>query len=123
MATFPALEPLTRAYDFGAYPVSERSAFAGGSTRFRHGTVSSNHSLQLGYSNLTATEARLIRNHYREQQGGYLAFELSAEAWAGHTSTVDLVPYTTRWRYAEPPQETHKNGGLIDVTINLVSVI
>lgn len=123
MATFPALEPLTRSYDFGQYPVSDRPAFAGGPVRFRHGTVSSGHGLLLGYSNLTATEAKLIRDHYRDQQGGFLPFDLSPEAWAGHSSMTDLVPSTTQWRYAEAPQETHKDGGLMDVTVSLVSVI
>ena len=91
--------------------------------RFRHGTTPANHRLRLGFVNLSAAEAKLLRDHYRTQQGGYLAFSLSAEAWAGHTTATDLVPTTTLWRYSKPPEETHKNGGLVDVTVELVSVI
>lgn len=123
MATFPALEPLTRSYDFGSYPISQRAVFAGGPVRFRHGTTPSGHGLQLGFSNLTAAEGQLIRDHYRAQQGGYLSFSLSTDVWRGHDSMTDLVPSTTRWVYAEPPQETHKDGGMMDVTVSLVSVI
>lgn len=123
MADFPALEPKTRRYTFGDYPITEEASFAGGVVRFRHGTTASGHVLTLGYEHLSATEAKLLRDHYRTQQGGYLAFSLSAEAWAGHTTATDLVPTTTLWRYSKPPEETHKNGGLVDVTVELVSVI
>lgn len=123
MADFPALEPKSRSYDMGSYPISERPTFAGGSMRFRHGTVARGHGLQMVFFHLSAAEGKLIRDHYQGQQGGYLAFALSADAWRGHDSMTDLVPSTTRWRYAEPPEETHKDGGYMDVTVSLVSVI
>lgn len=123
MADFPALEPKTRAYTAGEFPITTERSFAGGTVRFRHGTVASGHVLKLGFENLTATEGALIRNHYRSQQGTYLAFALSAEVWLGHSSATDLVPATTLWRYNGPPEETHKPGGNMDVTVELVSVI
>jgi hypothetical protein len=123
MATFPALEPKTRAYSFGAYPVSEESGFVGGAVRFRHGTTSFSHTLALGFTALTEAQAKLLRDHYRAQQGGYLSFPLSTEAWAGHTTFTDLVPATTLWRYAKPLDETHGSGGLFDVTAELLSCI
>ena len=36
MATFPALEPYGRGYDFGDFSASEMTAFGGGSMRFSH---------------------------------------------------------------------------------------
>lgn len=121
MASFPALRPAARRYSMGVYPVSEERGFGGGSVRFLHGTTNSGHSLELEFVLLTAAEAKLLRDHYRLQQGGFLPFDLGADAWAGHTSATDLVPSTTLWRYENPPEETHRNGGLVDVTIQLSS--
>lgn len=120
---FPSLAPVTRRYSMGIFPVTTESGFGGGSIRFLHGSTSSGHTLELGYENLTATEASLIREHYRLRDGTHQSFLLSAEAWAGHTSATDLVPTTTRWKYAGPPEETHKRGGLVDVAVSLLSVI
>jgi hypothetical protein len=123
MATFPALRPAARRYSFGSYPTTQETGFGGGSVRFLHGSTSSRHALELGFQLLTQAEAKMLRDHYREQQGGFLPFDLSIEAWAGHTSRTDLVPSTTQWRYANPPEETHLKGGWINVTIVLESVI
>lgn len=122
MALFPALEPKGRSYSFGVFPVTEHAGVAGAVTRFRHGAVSAAHVLNLNFQDLTQAEAKLIRDHYRGQQGGYLSFALSAEAWAGHASSTDLVPATTQWRYAQPPEETHKRGGWVDMTVQLEAV-
>lgn len=122
MATFPALEPATRRYSMGAFPITEEKGFGGGSVRFKHGTTAYGHNLELGFAALTQAEAKLLRDHYREQQGGYIAFPLSAQAWAGHTSFTDLVPLSTHWRYASQPQEDHLSAGYVNVQITLVSV-
>jgi hypothetical protein len=122
MATFPALKPATRRYSMGVYPVTEERGFGGGSVRFNHGTTPHGHTLELGFTALTAAQAKLLRDHYRGQQGGYVSFPLSTEAWAGHTSFTDLVPATTYWRYASAPEETHRTGGYVDVSIALLSV-
>lgn len=121
MTTFPALRPATRSYSFGEYPISTVALFAGGPVRFKHGATAYGHTLQLGFVALTAAQAKLLRDHYREQDGSYTSFPLSAEAWAGHTSLEDLVPATTYWRYASQPEETHRTGGYIDVAISLLS--
>lgn len=122
MAEFPALKPVTRRYSMGVYPVTEERGFGGGSIRFKHGTIPYGHNLELGFIALTQAQAKLLRDHYREQQGGYISFQLSAEAWAGHASFTDLVPTSTYWRYAAAPQETHRTGGYVDVSITMLSV-
>lgn len=122
MATFPALEPATRRYSMGTFPITEERGFGGGSVRFKHGATAYGHNLELGFTALTQAEAKLLRDHYREQQGGYIAFPLSAEAWAGHASFTDLVPTSTHWRYASQPQEDHLSGGYVNVQITLASV-
>ena len=122
MATFPALKPATRRYSMGVYPVTEERGFGGGSIRFKHGAIAYGHNLELGFVALTAAQAKLLRDHYREQQGGYISFPLSAEAWAGHASFTDLVPSSTYWRYASAPEEAHRPGGYVDVSITMLSV-
>jgi hypothetical protein len=122
MATFPALKPATRRYSMGVYPVTEERGFGGGSVRFRHGATAYGHTLELGFVALTAANAKLLRDHYRTQQGGYLTFPLSAEAWSDHASTTDLVPATTYWRYASPIQETFLPNGFREVTVSLIAV-
>jgi hypothetical protein len=122
MATFPALKPATRRYSMGVFPVTEERGFGGGSIRFRHGSTAYGHTLELGFVALTQAQAKLIRDHYREQQGGYRSFQLSSEAWAGHTNFYDLVPSTTDWRYSTFPTEQHRANGYADITITLISV-
>lgn len=107
----------------GAFPVTVEKGFGGGNTRFLHGSVSSGHTLELGFENLTEAEATQIREHYIGQNGGHVAFSLSSNAWAGHSSMTDLVPSTTQWKYSGPPEETHKSAGYVDMTVSLLSVI
>lgn len=123
MAQFPALQPVSRRYSMGLYPVTTETGFGGGNVRFLHGSIASGHSLELGFENLTQTEAGSIRTHYRGQDGSHQAFALSTQAWAGHSSMTDLVPSTTLWCYASPPEETHKSGGFVDMSVSLRSVI
>lgn len=123
MATFPALRPAARRYSFAQFPVTEERGFGGGSVRFLHGSTSSGLQLELGYESLTQAEAKLLRDHYRGQQGGFLSFNLSTEAWAGHTDLSVLAPAATQWIYTDPPEEAHRSGGLVDVTVQLRSVI
>jgi hypothetical protein len=122
MATFPSLEPTSRTYDFGRYPVTTQSGWAGGMVRFRHGLSPANHRLTLEYTYITEAQAKLLRDHYREQRGGFFQFALSSTAWAGHSSMTDLVPSTTSWRYAKQPEETHRSGSLVDMIIELEAV-
>ena len=121
MATFPALEPATRSYRLGVYPVTTQAAWASEPVRFRHGRRSHSLQLTLGYSLLTAAEAALIRTHWRTQAGGVEPFLLSIEAMLGH-GAADIVPDGTLWRYVSPPQESHRSGGLIDLAVELQTV-
>jgi hypothetical protein len=122
MPIFPSLTPATRRYSMGIFPVTEERGFGGGSIRFRHGSTAYGHTLELTFTALTQAQAKQLRDHYRIQQGGLRSFQLSSQAWAGHTSFTDLVPLTTEWRYASPPTEEHLAVGYVNVTISLVSV-
>jgi hypothetical protein len=121
MATFPALEPATRSYDLGAFPLTEQASISAGTVRFRHGTTATNFSLQLEYIYLSDAEAAQIRTHFQGQGGSYRSFMLPPIIWKGHTSSGNVFPVGTRWRYAEAPEETHQSGGLVNVAISLIS--
>ena len=121
MATFPVLEPATRSYDFGLFPLTEEPSVSAGIVRFRHSVTQQNYQLTLGYVDLTDAEASLIREHYQSQGGGYHSFPLPPIIWAGHTFSNNIVPYTTRWRYIETPEEEHRSAGYVNVTVTLGS--
>ena len=121
MATFPELEPNTRSYDFGLFPLTEEPSLSAGIVRFRHSTTPQNYQLTLGYNAITDAQATLIRNHYQSQGGGYRSFALPSVIWKGHTFSGSIAPYTMLWRYNETPEEEHLDIGRINVTIALVS--
>ena len=121
MATFPELEPATRAYDFGIFPLTEQPSLSAGIVRFRHSVTPQNYQLTLGYTALTDAEAALIREHFQGQSGGYRSFQLPPIIWLGHTFTGNIVPANTRWRYTAAPEEEHRSAGYVNVTVTLGS--
>jgi len=121
MATFPALEPAARSYDFGQFPLTEVPSIRAGTVRFRHGTTQQNYQLTLGYIALTDAEASLIRNHFQGQGGGYRSFQLPPIIWRGQTFSGNIVPTNTRWRYTAAPEEEHRSAGYVNVTVALGS--
>lgn len=121
MASFPELEPAIRSYDFGAFPLTIEPSLAAGTVRFRHAIVASDYQLTLGYQYLTDAEAILIREHFAEQGGGNISFQLPTIVWKGQGSASNIVPFGMRWRYASPPEEEHFSGGYINLQVSLVS--
>ena len=119
MALFPSLEPLTRTYSLGSFPITTQD-YPAATVRFLHGSLSVDWSLELGYGDLTQSEGALIRNHYRTQQGAFIPFDLPSVIWAGNAVIPALIPDQLAWYYVDQPQETHKDGGLVDVTAKLV---
>ena len=121
MATFPELEPATRSYDFGLFPLTEEPSISAGIVRFRHSVTPQNYQLTLGYVDLTDAEASLIRQHFQGQGGGYRSFQLPSIIWKGHTFSVNVVPTNTRCRYTAAPEEEHRSAGYVNVTVTLGS--
>jgi hypothetical protein len=121
MATFPELEPATRGYDFGLFPLTEEPSISAGIVRFRHSVTPQNYQLTLGYTALTDAEASLIRQHFQGQGGGYRSFQLPPIIWLGHTFSGNVAPTNTRWRYTEAPEEEHFSVGYVNVTVTLIS--
>lgn len=121
MATFPELEPATRSYDLGAFPLTEQPSRSAGTVRFQHGETAVGFGLRLEYVELSDAEAAQIRSHYQGQGGSHRSFQLPAIIWRGHTFSGNVFPPSTRWRYADPPEEEHLSGGLVGVAVSLVS--
>lgn len=121
MATFPALEPNIRAYNFGMFPLTEESSLSAGTVRFSHSITPQNYQLTLGYLALSDADATLLRSHFQQQGGSYLAFELPSVIWKGHTFSGNIAPYAMLWRYAEAPTEEHLDIGRINMNISFVS--
>jgi hypothetical protein len=99
--------------------MSRATVFGGLDTRFMHGGADPiGHAAELGYEGISGAELALIRDHYRGQEGGHLSFLLPAIIWQGHP-VGGILPTTGRWRYAGPPDETHRSGDLYDVVVAL----
>ena len=121
MATFPALEPISRSYGLGAHIISAVSGQNGDTTAFLHSAHATDVPITLAFPDLTLAEVQLIRTHYNSQRGTVLPFDIPVEVWRTHDSLYDVVLSGMSYRYAEPITETPKDGGLYDVTVSLVS--
>ena len=119
MAVFPPLEPDTRAFDFGDFPMSRAGGIGGGEVRFNHADEATGHGLTLSFLDRSDAELESIREHYRGQDGGHVSFTLPAIIWQGHGDDFALVSSAGRWKYTGPPEEVHKRGGIHDVTVSL----
>lgn len=118
MADFPDLEPIARAFTFGEYPISQQKAWGLTDVPFRHGLAPSAHQLKLTYQEITSAEAASIRDHHAGQLGGLLPFDLSSAVFNGNPA-----PPLGPWRYTKPPEETHLDGGLVNVAVELETVL
>lgn len=112
MAYFPVIEPDSRSYDLGRHPVVTQPGWAGGAVRFRTGPIRTGARLQLVFRNLSEAIANDIRTHYATQSSSAIPFGLSSTTMSDSRS----------WVYAEPPQQEHRSGNLMDVTVTLLSV-
>lgn len=119
MANFPALEPTERSYNLGIYPTSSAASFAAGDVRFSHGTDAYGHDLTLTFLDISATDAALIRDHHRGQEGSHRSFTIWSATWRGHPTVDVLVPLDARWKYAAPPREIHRKGKLYGMAVTV----
>jgi len=101
MATFPALEPSTRALTYGDYSQLTFEAASGVNVRFKTGSDRVSQRLTITYEYLTEAEAQLLLDHYEGQQGSLIPFDLSAEVWLGY-ATVPISSAEYQWRYVGP---------------------
>jgi hypothetical protein len=111
MATFPSLVPIGRTFTPGIYPHTPHPVYNGRQVRVRHSNAVVGGQLRLSFGLLTRAEKLDVKQHYADQLGGFLPFEIPAELLldVADTSTVDLAGYA--WRYIESPR-------VVDVAID-----
>lgn len=122
MAIFPALKPNSRALSLGNTPQLEYSAISGANVRFLQGVKRVSQALTLAYNSISESELYLIYDHYEEQQGSLLAFDLPAVIWSGYT-TIPVSSIDYQFRYAGAFSVTPTAPGRFSVEIVLITVI
>ena len=88
---FPSIEPTSRAFDPGDYPVKTYKAQNGAETRILYGSERTNVKMQLSYANIGDASAELFVQHFDETKGTFSTFKLPRQAlsgWGGDTSTL-----------------------------------
>lgn len=101
MADFPSLEPSSRAWLVGDYPQLVHEGISGGQVRFMQGSDRVGQRLTLGYEYLTESEVQQLLDHFEDQQGSIIAFDLPAIIWDGYT-TAPVSSSEYQWRYVGP---------------------
>ena len=120
MAAFPAIEPIGRRYGLGAHPMATAGFSSLDELRFLQGATLSGVPMALEFIAISTSEATQIRDHYLGQRE-HRSFILPAALWRTHSSQFNVVPAASVWRYAGQPQESPRSGGLVDVSVSLVS--
>lgn len=122
MAAFPSIEPLERSYGLGAHVIGAADFPNADQTRFLHSSVAVDVPIALEFRALSTSDATAIRDHYLSQKE-HQPFTIPAQLWRTHSSATDVVPAAQLYRYAEPPQESPRSGGLVDVSVSLITVL
>ncbi len=122
---FPSLVPSNRAFNAGDYPVKTFKAQSGAEIRILYGNQRTGMTLELGYDNITDSDAQAFIDHYDEMNGSFSTFTLPSivkTGWTGATATID-VTNGNAWRYSEAPQITSIKPGISSVQVQLIGVL
>jgi hypothetical protein len=106
MATFPSLAPGGRTITPPAPPHTAHRVGTGREVRVRHSNALVNGRMRVLFPLLTRAELLSVRDHYRTQQGGFLAFDIDAATLLADVAVANraiIAPPGYRWRYAAPP--------------------
>lgn len=122
MAAFPNIEPTSRSYDLGAHSIESVTFSSGDEVRFLTGDTSSGVPISLEFRALSAADATAIRDHYLGQKL-HRPFTIPAHLWRTHTSATDVVPAGHAYLYTGQPEESPASGGLVDVSVSIISII
>lgn len=121
---FPALQPTSRDFTPGDWPVKSYKSQSGAEVRILYGDTRTNMELTLTYDNISDAQAQQFLTHYDETKGSYSTFAINASTKAGWTGTDAAIDSGTinRWRYADPPQITAVKLGVSSVRVSLMGV-
>tara|TARA_A100001201_G_scaffold128206_2_gene113141 strand:- start:890 stop:1261 length:372 start_codon:yes stop_codon:yes gene_type:complete len=99
MADFPSLEPSARTLGLGDTPQLLHDSVSGVGVRFVQGSDRVQQRLSLNYEYLTESEAQQIIDHFDDQQGSLIAFDLPSVIWSGYT-TPPVSASDYKWLYS-----------------------
>lgn len=122
---FPALQPTSRDFSAGNWPIKSYTAQSGAEIRILYGSKRTGMKIQLGYDNIADTQAQQFLTHYDEVFGTFETFTLPAEyasGWSGNRTAIDAVT-GNRWRYDEEPQVSAVRPGKSSVRVSLIGVL
>lgn len=120
--TFPLLTPTSREFAPGDWPVKRFNSQSGSEIRILYGNQRSNAKLNLGYDNISDSDAQQFLTDYDAQLGTSRTFNLPSEVLTG-TTVAMRAPAGAKWRYDAEPQIRSVRPGINSVTVNLVAVI
>ena len=122
---YPVIQPTSRSFDMGDYPIKKVQSQSGVETRILYGSKRTGMTLDFAYDNITDLQAQSFATHYDETKGTFLTFVLPAQAKAGWTaaaSTIDVVSGAA-WRYDGPPVITAVKPDISSVQVKLRGVL
>ena len=122
MSQFPAIKPSSRSFTPGMVPVSAFAALSGKETRVILGDTMHGHSISLSFSNLQEPAVKQITDHWYNRQGTALDFTLPADVWAGWVQYSSATTDGQKWRYAAQPEISAVTLGIMNVSVELVSL-
>lgn len=120
MATFPALEPLRREWEFPTYPTMEHEGPGFGAVSFEFGGQPAGQQLTLIYTLLSDGEAYDVQEHYLGQLTIH-PFQLDALCYVGYSQSQDVFNFAAEWKYTDQPEFKLKTVGRYDLEISLRS--
>jgi hypothetical protein len=123
--TFPTLQPTSRSFTSGDWPIKKFTAQSGAEIRILYGSQRTNAKLDLGYENISDANAQLFLDDYEAQIGTLRTFSLPSAVrtgWTGDTASMD-APAGAKWRYDSEPSVKAVRPGRSSVTVSLVAVI
>lgn len=123
MSHFPVLQPTSRQFVPGTVPVSTFMSIAGKETRVITGANAVSHSITLSFANVSENVARQIMTHWYGRQGVALAFTLPSALWAGWVDYTSAVEQSQEWRYQSAPSVAAVSPGIMNLSVQLVSVL
>lgn len=128
MAFPTAIQPTSRSYSPGNYPVKTYNSNNGSEVRILYGSKPTNMTLELSYDNITDAEADQFLTHYYEVQGTYQTFEIPSTAstfsgWSGGADSLNRASSGAVWRYSEAPQQQSVRPGISRVNVRLIGVL
>lgn len=121
--TFPAILPdAQRTFTPGLFGGETYAHGSGVEVRFLTSLERTADQLQLLYDLQNETTVNLFLEHYLDQEGGTLPFQLSTEATAGFPTGDTLATAGYQWVYVSPPEIEHAGPGLFRITISLEAI-